>query len=273
MSEENTFFDYLARKSQNTILVYKRYYDKMKDYFDMDLHEIPLEYFKAYADNLDVSANTRAMYLNIYFLCKKLMGADEEELNEIKDYRNDLFADIQVNLEETNNNLELPNYTELINHMDFALQNKDYKKYIINYLLLNYFVRNMDLDVYITADDTSLETDKNYLLLQTNPRRVVYIRNKFKTASKYGSKTHIIDDLNFYTAVRDIYDRGNEKLLLPSIHFDVKKNTFNKIGEGNYVKCIINSIRESGDLNLLKTISVNRGTGYNVLLNSYNNFV
>ena len=83
MSEENIFFDYLARKSQNTILVYKRYYDKMKDYFDMDLHEIPLEYFKDYADNLDVSANTRAMYLNIYLLCKKLMGANEDELDDI----------------------------------------------------------------------------------------------------------------------------------------------------------------------------------------------
>ena len=273
MSEEINFSNHIENKSKNTIVVYKRYYDKIKNYFGMDLYEIPLEYFKEYADNLEVSANTRAMYLNVYFLCKKLMGADEEELNEIKNYRNDLFADIQVNLEEVNNNLELPDILHLINHMVSAMSNKEYKKYIINYLLLNYHVRNLDLDVYITADDTDLQTDRNYLLLRTNPRHVVYIRNKFKTSKKYGSKTHIIDDPNFYMAVRELYDRGNEKLLLPSIHFDIQKNTFNKIGEGNYLKVAINSIRETGDLNLLKTISVNRGTSYSVLLNSYNNFV
>lgn len=273
MSEEITFSNHIENKSKNTMVVYKRYYDKMKNHFGMDLYEVPLEYFKEYADNLDVSANTRAMYLNVFFVCKKLMGADNDELEEIKDYRNDLLADIQVNLEETNNNLELPDIVELVNHMVSALNNKEYKKYIINYLLLNYHVRNMDLDVYITADDTNLQTDRNYLLLRTNPRHVVYIRNKYKTSNKYGNKTHIIDDTNFYTAVRDLYDRGHEKLLLNSMHFDVMRNTFNRIGEGNYLKCAINSIRESGDLNLLKTISVNRGTSYSVLLNSYNNFV
>ena len=273
MSEENTFSTHIENKSKNTMVVYKRYYDKMKEHFGMDLFEIPLEYFKEYADNLDVSANTRAMYLNIYFICKKLMGADESELEEIKDYRNDLLADIQVNLEQTNNNLELPDYMDLVHHMNSALQNKEYKKYIINYLLLNFHVRNMDLDVYITADDTNLQTDRNYLLLQTNPRRVIYIRNKFKTSRKYGGKTHTIDNLNFYTAVRDLYDRGMEKLLLPSFHFDIMRQTYNKIGEGNYLKVAINSIRANGDLNLLKTISENRGTSYGVLLNSYNNFV
>jgi hypothetical protein len=273
MSEENTFFDHLEHKSKNTMIVYKRYYEKIKDHFGMDLYEIPLEYFKEYADNMEVSANTRAMYLNVYFLCKKLMGADEEELEEIKDYRNDLLADIQLNLEEVNNNLDLPDIVELVNHMVSAMNNKEYKKYIINYLLLNYHVRNLDLDVHLTADDTDLQPDKNYLLLRTNPRHVVYIRNVYKTAKKYGTKTHIIDDLNFYTAVRDLYDKDIKKLLLPSMHFDIMKNTFNRIGEGNYLKCVINSIRETGDLNLLKTISINRGSSYSVLLNSYNNFV
>ena len=193
--------------------------------------------------------------------------------DQIKDYRIDLIADIQVNLEETNNSLQLPDITDLVNHMVSAMNNKEYKKYIINYLLLNFHVRNLDLDVYITADDTNLQTDRNYLLLRTNPRHVVYIRNKYKTSKKYGGKTHIIDNLSFYNAVRDLYDRGNEKLLLPSMHFDIQRHTFNKIGEGNYLKCAINSIRESGDLNLLKKISENRGTSYGVLLNSYNNYV
>ena len=74
----------------------------------------------------------------------------------------------------------------------------------------------------------------------------------------------------FYIAVRDLFDKNETNLLLKSIHFDVKNNTHLKIGEGKYIKCSINNIRDTGNINILKNISESRGTAYGVLLNSYN---
>jgi len=270
MSELNTLKNHLDQKSKNTEILYLRYYQKMKNYFNIDLQDVDIEDFRMYADDLDVSANTRAMYLNVYFVVKKITGAPNEDLDELKDYRNELLVDIQNNLEQVNSNLDLPKHKDLVNYMNGAYSLKQYKRYIINYLLLTYYVRNEDINVIITADDTDLKTDQNYLILKNNPKHVVYIRNKYKTANKHGSKVHNILNKDFYIAVRDLFDKGETNLLLKSIHFDVKNNTHLKIGEGKYLKCCINNIRDSGNINILKNISESRGTAYGVLLNSYN---
>ena len=270
MSELNTLKNHLEQKSKNTEILYLRYYQKMKSFFNMDLQDVAIEDFRMYADDLDVSANTRAMYLNVYFVVKKITDSSNADLEELKDYRNELLIDIQNNLEQVNNNLDLPKHADLVNYMNCAYSLKQYKRYIINYLLLTYFVRNEDLNVIITADDTNLKTDQNYLILKSNPKHVVYVRNRYKTVNKHGSKVHNILDKQFYIATRDLFDKGNEKLLLNSIHFDVKNNTHLKIGEGKYIKCCINNIRNTGNINILKNISESRGTAYGVLLNSYN---
>ena len=136
-------------------------------------------------------------------------------------------------------------------------------------MLINYFVRNQDLELDIIDDIKQVEPDKNYLILKKNPKHIIYVRQKYKTFKQHGRKDFMITDSNFYKAVKELYDT-DERLLNTSLHHAVMRNTYNNIGESQYCKVAINHVRETGNLNLLKYISERRGTNYGVLLNSYN---
>jgi len=69
-------------------------------------------------------------------------------------------------------------------------RDKQYKKFVILYLLINYNTRNKDLVARVVKDETDLNDDENFLLIRD--KDVVYIRNDYKTKSRYGGKRDII---------------------------------------------------------------------------------
>jgi len=97
-------------------------------------------------------------------------------------------------------------------------------------------------------------------------KQVTYLRNAYKTADKYGTKTHVITNPKFLTAIRNL-----DYLLKEDQNIDrvIKKITagIGGITESVIVKVVL---KYSNNMNNLKRISKNRGSDIRTLVENYN---
>ena len=149
---------------------------------------------------------------------------------------------------------DLPSLDELEEYTEYLYENKKWFEYIINYLLINYQTRNKDLDFTIVGlkRDTK-DKDKNFMWLERG--RVTFIRNNYKTSNTYGTKTDVISDEKFVTALKRMKTKIGGNTFIPNPDdpsYYVKKSTYKQIGEGAYFKVLVNTNR--GDLQKLKSM-------------------
>lgn len=103
-------------------------------------------------------------------------------------------------------------YEKLIEILNTAKEQKNYQDYILFYLLIFVNVRNLDL-IIINKQNMSLTELKkkfnikifNYIQKKNNTS-YEYVRNIFKTKSKYGIKTNLIEDEFFIESIKNIKD-------------------------------------------------------------------
>jgi len=158
----------------------------------------------------------------------------------------------------------LPTLKEMKTHMENLFQNGDYRGFCIMYLFLTFTVRNKDLVAKVVKSKKLSNETENFFIV--GRKRVIYLRNKYKTAGIYGPKLHVITNPKFHTAISHLSD-----LLKPTDNIDrvIKKITE---GIGGVTESVIAKIvlRENNTIKGLKKISNNRGTDINTLINSYN---
>lgn len=160
--------------------------------------------------------------------------------------------------------------------MDKLYEDGKWTDYIINYLLINYFVRNEDLNFDIVERKKHMnDKTKNYIWLDVRRKKAVYVRNKYKTAKTYGTKIYTITDENFIKALREVQKCQNKGLdcgvFIPNenqIGYYIQKATYNNLGETLYMKILVKTY--SNNLLKIKEISEARGTDINTIIESYN---
>jgi len=137
---------------------------------------------------------------------------------------------------------------------------KDYKSFVILFLLLNYNTRNKDLVARVTNDETDLNEDENFLLIRD--KDVVYIRNDYKTKDKYGMKRDVIKAKKFFNSVQDLdsllIDNGNLDRQVKAVTGGINQSTMFKI-----------LITQNNNLKSIAKSSRNRGTNMNTVATSY----
>jgi len=130
--------------------------------------------------------------------------------------------------------------------------------------MVTYQTRNKDLILTIVKSKKEANDKDNFIVLGKS--QCVFIRNIYKTAYKYGTKTHVIKNLKFLHAIQ-----GLTHLLKPTDNIDrvIKKVTsgIGSVTEGTLAKIVL---KENNTINGLKKVSKNRGTDINTLINSYN---
>jgi hypothetical protein len=119
--------------------------------------------------------------------------------------------------------------------------------------------------------DTTLNNDTNYLIYY--PNRIEFIRNNYKTSSKYGSKINTITDPLFIEAfasmpLNDYLLVENPKSIGNAVMRKLYTHNGKHMTEVDYLYNNIN--RYKNDINALKRIEYNRGTDLNTLLTAYN---
>lgn len=202
-------------------------------------------------------------YLNVVTHIFNYYKLPNDKLNTFKEkIAGERLKTYEDNNKEKNN--ILPEYKELLNDYNVIVKNaeeqiksdapikKFLSKYIINYLFFNFFVRNLDVDVYITNDYEEVEKRinnhkcyENTLYIDETKNHIVYRRYKYKTFNTYGPKTHIIKNQTFFKCCKIL---NNNYVLQKLDGSRVTDSSFNKtvilmsskqIGEGSIFKLLI----------------------------------
>jgi len=139
-------------------------------------------------------------------------------------------------------------------------RNKDYKRFVILFLLMNYNTRNKDLVLRVTNDEADLNEDENFLFIRD--KEVVYIRNDYKTKDRYGTKRDIIKAKKFFNAVQEV-----DSLLINNSNLDrqVKKVT-GGLNQSTLFKILITT---NNNLKSIAKASKARGTNMETIATSY----
>ena len=223
----------------------------------------------------NVPANSRASLLNIAIIIYQYYLIDTDLL--IK-YRNQLSKLKQIEKVKKNMELEkngMPSVDELKTDLNSYYDNEEWDKFIILYLLINFNVRNLDLNLIITRAGKD-DGINNFLLIKKS--YIKYIRNDYKTNLTYGKKVNLIKSAKFIKSVNQFLNNKLSKPLLLQENNVVVSNSNisnyikNKIGytEGIVNKSIIFDADKNNTLNKIAEISKNRGTNMTTLHSQYN---
>ena len=216
--------------------------------------------------------NTQQTYLNIILIVRNYMGLSTDLLVKL---RND--NKIKIN---THRKTELSKLSETIISYDELMEKFKQlplnKKYIINYLLINYGFRNSNLNLKLVKELPEEKTE-NYIVIK--PRYILLDMNNYKTKTTYGNKQFKDTNKDFRNAIKSlkinegeyiIGNKRNEKLKPSYFNTVIKNNTIDQLGEQNINKIIVKEYIDRKDFAGLKKLSFSRGSDLNVLLSSYN---
>ena len=229
-----------------------------------------IEVVKEFVNGL-TSTNKKLQYLNIMVI---LRTAKELPIEEIKKFRTDLQKEQKATqpakMKDAGENLT--SYESFMEKLDLVYMNKNYKKFIVNYLMVNFGVRNLDLDLEIVLRKKDISDNKNYLLIKnktkTKPASVVYIRDIYKTRSAYGKQTHTIEDEKFVNAVKSL----GQGVLIPEelLSNGIRKMYIDNNTEGMVFKMMIGHYFKLGDSESIARLSASRGTSLETIKGFYN---
>ena len=239
-------------------------------------------------NDCDYSASSKRSMLNLIIIHRsRVYGEEVDKRNHpLSKYREQVKEEERVVKVQKKEQLqkELPSRKKLLTYMNNEFDKGNYKNYIINYMLLNYYVRNVDCNVVLFVKHNPEQDDCNYLII--NEDNVVWKRNKYKTSHLYGKQEHIITDERFNNSCRELFTRenGNKDNGVPLLRTSkntqvedsncgwyVANSTYQGIGEGKYLKINLHQINnKKNTMNILNKISETRGSGAKHLITDYN---
>lgn len=214
---------------------------------------------------------------SVFVIAKKLFSYtdNKEKFDELDKDIKERKRDIQVSKNKTLTQ-SMPTYKEIATAVK---KETDPRKYITSFIMFKINTRNQDIalaDLHSQKKD-NYDEKRNHLIVDGN--RVIFIRNVYKTAKKYGQKKNIIAVKKFADMVKEVlgdadtkplFSRKNGEHITPaSIASYLKKYVVLGLNEGQIIKAVLKYADENGSYDMLRKISANRGTGVNVLLQEY----
>ena len=215
---------------------------------------------------------------SVFVIAKKIYSyADNKELFdkldlEIKIRKRKLQVDKNENLDKS-----LPTFRQI---NDAVRTEPDPITYIVSFIMFKLTSRNQDIsliDLHASKKD-NYNIERNHLIVN-GANKVTYIRNLYKTSKRYGSKINTITVKKFQQKVLELLDgkdtrpllvRKNGEYITPSSSASyLKKYTVLGLNESIITKTVLREANQNGDYNMLRRISLNRGTTVQVLLNEY----
>lgn len=264
-----------------TITNYRNYYKRLRALLDAEVRHTSntklvdkithaREADKKTKELKDIPVSVKASLLNIAILIKTAYRENIDELIEYRKRNKVLVMDDSV---EKNKALKetLPTIKELNDFTEKAYENGEWVKYVINYLMITFGVRNQDVNCIITKDGKEVKADDNWLVVRGNSVR--YIRYVFKTKDTYNCSENEIKAKKFNHAVREILGDEDQKPILTyegeriaesSLNRFVSKYTYENIGQAKYFKVLATSNKKD-----IEKLSVDRGTAIGTIITNY----
>ena len=223
-------------------------------------------------NDLVENPNSMALYLNVIILIRRHNKEETDKLvkfrNQLKDkiinLRKEKLGDLKDNLPTKNDLLEKLNEMTGI-------------RYIINYLFVNYGLRNKDINLKLVNKPP--DNTENYLIL--SPSKVELIINDYKTDESFGQKKMVVKDKKFIKELKAMNLKNDDYLLSRKDGSKLKISTFNervknlsidKLGETTIFKVIIKQLLIDKNFSEIEKLVESRGTSLATIMKSYNVF-
>ena len=270
--EYKIFILSVSSKSINTQKSYNVQYKKLYNLVvTPEIHSNSEKTIIAIA-NSQPNANSQQAIINMGVLVRRLYDLPVDKLLKFRDSNK---IKLQEHVKESNKYLtNLPTLKELHYFRDHLYNTKEYLDYAINYLLLEFNVRNADLAIEIVTKKRDA-SNKMINYLWVSPKKIVYIRNNYKTVASYGVKEHVIMDKKFTLAIKfllkcQIKNESNKLCFFPNMEqagYVVKKASYQQLGSSTYFKIAVDTHRN--DLQKIKQMGINRGTATDTIADNY----
>ena len=267
----NEFDDAVANSklSSKSIETYGYVYKRLLKLLKYDVLEYSEKQIIKEIKNFDVkSAMSKNSMVAVVMLIRKNADLPTDELTA---YSKSLIDLHYKNKQKSNETLQddLPSVKQLEDFTNKFYADEKYTEFIINYILLNYNTRNMDLDLKLLADKKDADKNGNYIY-STN-KYLLFVRNNYKTSSEYGTKKIKIYNANMRRAFAVLLGDKQEHTLIETSNLNkyIQERTYSGIGESRVLKSILMEYKASNDIAGFERVSKNRGTSLDVLLSSY----
>lgn len=260
--------------------IYFKIYNELDSFIKDVSQEKILEVLKRLSNDKPTNEWT---YINIPIMIKQLYGYKYDKLNK----RRETLKGDRIQYTKTENekkSLVLPSLKVLKEYTEMKYKNEDYIGYIINYLLINYGLRNKDLDLFITTKEElhkkgesviDVTKPRNFILLKKTEIEIII--NEYKTVQTYGQKKFTLKSRQFLSAVKQLplnsylLSVNGEKISELGLNKFIQYRTYNGLSEGDYFKILIkDTMTKPNSLELLQYYSGTRGTDVNTIIESYN---
>jgi len=272
MADNNEFENAINNSSlsDKSIQTYTHSYNRLMSYLNSPILSFTEKQIINKIDKIDAPSMSKNSMLSVVSLIRKDMGLSTEKLTE---YRKKLNENHYDNKQKSNEVLKenLPSLNTLQEFTTQLYKEKKYTDFIINYIMLNFNTRNMDLDLTLISNKKFANDSINYIY-KTN-KYLLLVRNDYKTRDRYGVKKTKIYNANMMRAFKELLGNDAEHTLLTqrtNINKYIQDKTFNGMGEGRYVKVVLNDYYKNGNIDGFKKVSDNRGTSLDVLYKDYN---
>ena len=281
----------IADKKPSTQDAYKKDYKRLRMLLDVDKiindNQLtkPINTIITIIKNSDFSKNTKKNLFSMLIMILKNNGNFEDEQQLAFNERDIILNQIDSERKDKNKVLlkTLPTQKSIDKDLNEFYTEKQYLKYIINYLVITYNLRNKDLCLKVVSSMKQTK-DKEFNYLVITEKYITFIRNVYKTAPTYGKKENRIQNNKFRDALLNY---------LQSQNVDYKNQEHvifkNKAGEpldctkiGDRLKYLLitnetklNKIKvkdinnKPNTIKKLKKMEKNRGTNVNTIITYY----
>ena len=219
-----------------------------------------------FSENKIEKASSRLDLLNLVIVLRTIQ---ELPTDKLKQYRTELSKERLNNQVSKMSDLKdkLMSLPEFQKELMKAYEDGEWAKFIVNYLMMSYGTRNMDVDVNIVKSKKDATDDKqNYLILSKD--KVIWIRNKYKTVKTFGQQTHEITDPEFVRAVKK---HGVGRLFTEGqLSNSIRKLLIDKMNEARIFKMLIDDAYDKKDTKRINELSKSRGTSISTIKSFYN---
>ena len=251
--EEQKLADYTIKTHINKVASYKQQYGNIGYDIDSILKKI---------DNEPTISTRKSMAGSL----SKYLQYKKKDTKKLAEYIFKQTAEFQKDKDKrtAETKHELPTLKNLKGELNTLYEKGDWRSFVILYLMVNYQVRNKDLIATVVNSKRETNSTDNFIVV--NKSQATYVRNDYKTAFKYGTKTNIIKNAKFMNAINQI---GYVLKSSDNVDRVIKKATagLGGITEGTIAKIVLS---QNNTMNGLKKVSKNRGTDPVTLIESYN---
>lgn len=285
MDEDENEMNYVLNQNisikESSKTQYRNVYKRWLEVSDRQIKDCSEDSVINILGKIECASNTKNTVVSAILMIRKFYDLPIQKIQRWRDTKLRLLIDQSKVAADKITAEMLPTYNELNNHVKKLYKEKQWLNYIINFMLVKYCVRNIDLNCFITQDKTMMQrtgnNDKNNLFY-ISPTYVVYIRRDYKTYDTYGEKRIAIRSVPFRNALLNFLDdkpdgwlfgAGDKIMTQPSISNYIMQHSYGGLGEGRVAKAVLSFYAQKGDINSIRRISKSRGTNLETLIDYY----